>query len=102
MSRSLTLIASSPTVPSDAATDRKPDWATRVPYRVAFGACDPPTKCPVWGDRLPYKSITVIVDEADLNAAIRSCEYVHGGGAVSKTKKLSNGKVAVRANYMCW
>lgn len=96
-------LASSPTDPSAAASDgREPDWATVAPYQVAFGSYDTPTKCPVWGDKLPYKSITVIVDAADRDAAIHSCEYVHGGGAVSKTKKLPNGKLAIRANYMCW
>lgn len=84
------------------ATSREPDWATKAPFRVAFGKGDSPTLCPVWGDVLPYKSITVIVDKADLASASDACEYVHGGGSVRKTRNLPDGKVAIRSDYQCW
>lgn len=61
-----------------------------------------PTVCPVWKDKVPWKSFTTVVDEADLDDAIYSCEFVHGGGSVSKTKKLPGGKVAIRSDYNAW
>lgn len=59
--------------------------------------------CPIWNDRVPYKSVTV-VGPAELEADIRYwLEYVHGGESVSKRKLTQNGKmVALRSNYMCW
>lgn len=60
------------------------------------------TRCPVWGDVVPWKSVTVIVDAADEADARYSLEYVHGGGSVSRRMALPNGRVALRSNYQCW
>lgn len=61
-----------------------------------------PVICPVWGDKVPWKSFTTIVDAADFDDAVYSCEFVHGGGSVSRTKRLPDGKVAIRSDYQAW
>lgn len=58
--------------------------------------------CPVWKDRLPYKSVTVICDEAQVNEVKYWLSYVHGGNNVIKEKSLADGKYAIRSNYTCW
>ncbi len=61
-----------------------------------------PDICPIWKDKLPYKSITVICDKSQQSEVEYWLEYVHGGGSISKTKSLPNNKIAIRSNYMCW
>lgn len=61
-----------------------------------------PAICPVWGDVLPYKSVTAISCLEQQDGVEYWLEYVHGGGAIEKTKNLPDGKVAIRSNYMCW
>lgn len=58
--------------------------------------------CPIFGDVLPYKSVTVICDEEQCEEVIHWLIYVHGGNCVSYRKELKDGKVAFRSNYMCW
>ncbi|MEK6829770.1 MAG: hypothetical protein AABY15_06640 [Nanoarchaeota archaeon] len=60
-----------------------------------------PMVCPVWKDRLPYKSVTVICDEKDLGAVLQWLSYVHGGEH-SNEKRLPEGKIAIRSDYQCW
>ncbi len=60
-----------------------------------------PAICPVFGDRLPWKSVTVICKMEEYKEINYWLEYVHGGGAVQKTKSLPDGKLAIRSNYMC-
>lgn len=58
--------------------------------------------CPVWKDALPYKSVTVICTQEQRSNVEYWLEYVHGGGCIEKIKEFSDGKVAIRSNYMCW
>lgn len=63
--------------------------------------------CPIWGDILPYKSVTVVVPELDVHdGKVREVEYwlmfVHGGDSISKRKSMPDGSVAIRSNYMAW
>lgn len=58
--------------------------------------------CPVWKDKLPYKSVTVICKKAQQSEVEYWLEYVHGGGSVEKWQELPFGKVAIRSNYKCW
>jgi len=58
--------------------------------------------CPVWRDVLPYKSVTAICNKIQQEEVIYWLEYVYGGESISKIKELSNDKVAIRSNYMCW
>ena len=57
--------------------------------------------CPVWKDKLPYKSVTVICNADQENEVTYWLSYVHGG-EYSKRKVLKNGQVAFRSNYQCW
>lgn len=61
-----------------------------------------PEVCPVWGDVLPYKSVTVICPADQEEQVSYWLEYVHGGHSISRRKELPEGKVALRSNYMCW
>lgn len=61
-----------------------------------------PTVCPIWKDKLPYKSVTVICDKQEEGDCEYWLEHVHGGGSVSKRKELPKGKVALRSDYQAW
>lgn len=61
-----------------------------------------PTRCPIWNDELLYKSVTIICDAALVEEVSYWIEYVQGAGSVSNIKDLSNGRVALRSDYMCW
>lgn len=61
-----------------------------------------PQTCPIWNDRLPYKSVTVVCQIEQIDEVEYWLEYVHGGGSISQYKELPNGKIAIRSNYMCW
>lgn len=61
-----------------------------------------PQRCPIMGDLLPYKSVSVICEGKDLTAVSYWLEYVHGGGSISILKSTNDGKVFIRSNYMCW
>lgn len=58
-------------------------------------------KCPIFRDRLPYKSVTVVCKPEQEDEVCYWLDYVHGGG-ISKRKVLKDGKIAIRSNYMCW
>lgn len=58
--------------------------------------------CPIWKDKLPYKSVTVVCEEEQLSDVINWLSYVHGGDCISRELKLPNGKFALRSNYTCW
>lgn len=58
-------------------------------------------KCPIWGDIIPYKSITVIFDASQEDAVIYWLEYVHGCDCVVDRKVLENNKLALRSDYQC-
>ena len=61
-----------------------------------------PQRCPILGDLLPYKSVSVICEEKDLTAVTYWLEYVQGGGSVSIVQPTSDGKIFIRSNYTCW
>ena len=58
--------------------------------------------CPIFKDKLPYKSVTVVCAAEQESEVSYWLEYVHGGNSISKIKKIANGKIAIRSNYMCW
>lgn len=63
--------------------------------------------CPIWGDEVRYKSVTVVVPELAVHdGQVREVEYwltfVHGDGCISKRKSMPDGTVAIRSDYMCW
>lgn len=58
-------------------------------------------KCPVFGDTVPYKSVTVVFD-ADQEADVAYwLAYVHGG-PYARRKVLEDGRVALRSDYQAW
>jgi len=61
-----------------------------------------PNVCPVWGDVLPYKSVTVICRPCFEEQVRYWLEYVHGGGSVTRRKVISKNEVALRSDYQCW
>ena len=61
----------------------------------------PAVKCPVFGDEVPYKSVTVVCPANKLEEVQYWLEYVQGADCVSKVKPLM-GHIALRADYKCW
>ena len=94
----ITIIVSEPTGGPGRKSDEDPCWVFDEPYLVARQR----ERCPVWGDEVPFKSVTVIVDADDEGDAEYSLGYVHGGDCVSRRKELKDGRVALRSDYQCW
>ena len=77
-------------------SDLTPDEADSIIKKTGL-----PRVCPVWGDLLPYKSVTAICDAGDAPEVMYWLSYVHGGG-YEKTKRLPDGRMAIRSNYQAW
>lgn len=61
-----------------------------------------PDKCPIWHDKIPYKSVTVVcgvLQEPDVEYWL---DFVLGTNSVSRRKVLPKGKLALRSDYKCW
>lgn len=64
--------------------------------------------CPIFKDKVPYKSVTVICEPSQQNEVEYWLEFVHGGGSVSKSRIVAKnanqyaGKLAIRSDYQCW
>ena len=58
--------------------------------------------CPIWKDKLPYKSVTIVCDESQADEVMYWLHYVHGGDCIVGDTKLPGGKMAIRSQYMCW
>lgn len=58
--------------------------------------------CPIFKDKVPYKSVTVVGPIEREMEIIYWLEYVHGADCVMETKKLPNDKIAIRSDYQCW
>ena len=61
-----------------------------------------PEICPVWGDKIGYKSGTFVGPADREDEIVYWLEYVHGGNSVSRRKELPGGKIALRSDYQCW
>lgn len=57
--------------------------------------------CPIFGDDIPWKSVTVVFPAEHESAVEHWLIYVHGGGH-ERRKVLENGTVAIRSNYQAW
>ena len=66
-----------------------------------MGPDDQGDVCPVWGDIVPWKSLTVIVPPELENAATYCLACMHGAG-YSRRKVLEDGRVAFRSDYAAW
>ena len=71
---------------------------------VTSGYCDPKEApiCLIFGDRIGYKSATVVCETSQVDDVTYWLEYHHGANSVSDQKVLNDGRVALRSNYMCW
>lgn len=58
--------------------------------------------CPMFNDKVPYKSVTVVCNESQLVEVEYWLTYVHGANCVYATMKLPEGKIAIRSDYQCW
>ena len=76
------------------------DYQTKIHSGMVVAKAD--AKCPIWGDTIPYKSVTVVCAHAIIEEVSYWLEYVHGGDSISQVKRLPNDEVAIRSNYMCW
>lgn len=59
-------------------------------------------KCPVWGDVLPYKSVTIECAVEQWPEVEYWLDYVLGGGSVSKVRYTESSTMYARADYQCW
>lgn len=73
----------------------------RVKDGLVVARSDEP--CPVFGDTVPYKSVTIVFDPAKFpyDEVIYWVIYVQGGEP-SDEVALKNGKWAIRSDYQAW
>ena len=57
--------------------------------------------CPIWGDKVPSKSVTVVCNVDQESDVAHWLAYVHGGGW-SMRLKLDDGRIAIRSDYQAW
>ena len=68
---------------------------------VAFGKGDEQVKCPIFGDILPYKSVTVICTQEQLPGVLQHLMNAHGGPHADE-RELPDGRIAIRSDYQAW
>ena len=69
---------------------------------ISRGTYENPPTCPIWGDKVPWKSVTIVCTKEQVGEVEYWCVFVHGGDCISKIKHLGDNKVAIRSNYMAW
>ncbi len=57
--------------------------------------------CPIWGDKIPYKSVTVLTKADQVEEVSYWIEYVHGADSISAVKDVGQ-MIAIRSDYTCW
>ena len=57
--------------------------------------------CPIFGDKVPNKSVTVVCNQKQYDEVVYWLAYVHGGEA-SRDRLLEDGRIALRSDYQCW
>tara|TARA_R100001594_G_scaffold150378_1_gene211304 strand:- start:132 stop:419 length:288 start_codon:yes stop_codon:yes gene_type:complete len=72
-------------------------WVFKKPYLVA----QQHETCPVWGDKVPFKSVTVVIPEDEEKDAVVCLACAHGGGW-SRRKAVGAGLIALRSDYQAW
>ena len=58
--------------------------------------------CPVFGDVVPSKSVTVVCRDEEVDEVLYWLSYVHGGDNINGMQPMPNKKVAIRSDYTCW
>ena len=103
----ITIIVKEPTVPKAQEYTKEDVFGTynqKTFEKISNGmvVASSGQTCPIFKDKVPYKSVTVICPKDKVEQVIYWLEYVHGGDSVSKRKDLPDGKVALRSDYRCW
>ena len=102
----LTINVNNPTVPEAKVLTQEDVWGkldenyNRISSGMIVARTD--EVCPIFKDKVPYKSVTVVCNSSQVNEVIYWLEYVHGGDSVSKVRALPDGKAAIRSDYQCW
>jgi len=105
---SLTITVSEPTFPEPKKLTKEDVWGIfdiQAMKWVSNGMMVEPVKgiCRVFGDRMPFKSVTVVCLQTQFNEVAYWLEFVHGAGSITKVKVMDdNTKVAIRSEYNCW
>jgi hypothetical protein len=96
-----------PTVPEAKKLTKEDVWGTWDPVankRTSEGMIVArfESKCSIFDDIIPYKSVTVVGPAIQKEEIIYWLEYVHGGNSVSRMRHLPGGKIAIRSDYQAW
>lgn len=91
-----------PTGPKAKKLTKDDVWGSAADNYTGMIVARSESKCPIFKDKVPYKSVTVVCDIAQQGEVEYWLEYVHGGNCVCKTKKLPENKIAIRSDYQCW
>lgn len=111
MNNKIEIIVSNPTVPEAKNLTEQDVWGivnhetwTRetLGMIVASSMYGFSKVCPVWGDVVPNKSVTIICEASQVEEVVYWLEFVHGGNSVSNMQNLADGKIAIRSDYQCW
>ena len=77
-------------------------WVDGVKVHAGMVVARYEDACPIFGDAVPYKSVTVVC-EASLGEEVSYwLEYVHGADCISEVNILDDGRLAMRSDYMAW
>jgi len=74
-------------------------WFSKEEYNKLIK--EVPDVCPVWGDHMQWRSVTVICKEEDEVDVQCLLAMTHGGG-INRYKKLTDGRIALRSDYQAW
>lgn len=58
--------------------------------------------CPIWNDKVPYKSATIVCDTKLIEEVAYWIEFVQGADSIIDVKTLDDGTTAIRCEYMAW
>ena len=100
--KTLTVLVSEPTAPKAKTLTQEDVWGNYTKKTLGMIVARMNDKCPVFKDKVPYKSVTIICTEEQFDEVHYWLEYVHGADCIGKVKRLPKGKIAIRSNYMCW
>lgn len=68
---------------------------------VVYGKGDKKVRCPIFKDVVPYKSVTVVCKQEQLQGVLQHLMNAHGGPHAFK-KDLPDGRIAIRSDYQAW
>lgn len=103
----LTIYVSKPNSTSDGSLTQEDVWGSwdiKTGNRLSQGMIIAKynDKCPIWGDTIPYKSVTVKCKKEQENEVTYWLDFVYGCDSVKRRKEIDNDTIALRAEYQCW